>query len=128
MKTQREKNLEILKQWNGKFGIKSNVQKKIENTYYGLQNYDQLDDLIRWRELRLQRKPKYRPFENADEYKPHRDKWIMEKHNTNTKLRINYHTAIGIGMDSAYVDIFLTWKELFNDYQFEDGAPCGVKE
>ncbi len=69
--------------------------------------------------------PKYRPFANAEEFKPHRDKWIKY-----TKNEKNHYCRVDAFNDK---DWFLSGNEehhsytkMLSDYTFEDGSPCGV--
>lgn len=62
---------------------------------------------------------KYRPFANAEEFKPHRDEWLKSK-DTSEVIRFESY-------DDTGVDDVFSWKELFKRYTFEDGTPCGVE-
>jgi len=58
--------------------------------------------------------PTYRPFANAAEYAPHRDRWIINK---------PYRVVMRL---SSYADD-TDWKGLFERCEFEDGTPFGVE-
>jgi hypothetical protein len=61
--------------------------------------------------------PTYRPFANAAEFEPYRDKWIRNAHGS--VRRVGYYSDAGLdGM---------SWDMLFRNRTFDDGTPCGVK-
>ena len=67
----------------------------------------------------------YRPFANAAEFKPHRDKWIIKNEGDGTGCwkAFSYSdegVMTSVGRRTPYADL-LKWK-------FEDGTPCGVKQ
>jgi len=67
---------------------------------------------------------KYRPFASAEEFRPHRDRWLRYKHSAVT-ARVSWvrHDMVEIGKHGIY------WRTLFHDYVFDDnGEPCGVRE
>jgi hypothetical protein len=59
--------------------------------------------------------PKYRPFKNAEEFRPYRNYWI--KNNRCLKRVVEYSDFGVNGM---------SWESLLRSRTFEDGAPCGV--
>jgi hypothetical protein len=62
-------------------------------------------------------KPTYRPFANAAEFEPYRDKWIKNAHGS--VRRVGYYSDAGLdGM---------SWDMLFRNRTFDDNTPCGVK-
>jgi hypothetical protein len=63
-------------------------------------------------------KPKYRPFANAAEFEPYRDRWICT-HGANTVRRVDHYNDQGVNG--------MTWESLFRNRTFEDGSPCGVE-
>lgn len=63
--------------------------------------------------------PKYRPFANAAEFKPHRDKWIVRKDG-----KPGAHRSGTYG-DSGSI---FSFEHMFDSFMFEDGTPCGVLE
>jgi len=67
--------------------------------------------------------PKYRAFASAEEYKPHRDRWIR-KPGINGRWRPSFHDNTGIRFGSVYMN----YSELRDaGYEFDDdGSPCGV--
>lgn len=75
--------------------------------------------------IRKIEKPKrYRPFANAAEFEPHRDKWLKYK-SGNGDHRIKTHSY----NDRKHYtgDLGDSWKEMFDDFEFEDGTPFGVE-
>ena len=61
--------------------------------------------------------PTYRPFANAAEFEPYRDKWIKDAHGSIS--RVEFYSDEGAkGM---------SWDMLFRNRTFDDGTPCGVK-
>ena len=73
-------------------------------------------------EYRIKPEPKYRPFANAEEFKPHRDRWLRHKSWNDEYRRPNYFdnqtTTLG---SSSY-----NYPTLLSVFTFEDGSPCGV--
>ena len=66
-------------------------------------------------------KPKqYRPFANAAEFKPHRDRWWMFGHD----LR-NHRRPPQDYDDSLYGS--WEWQDIFESATFDDGSPFGVE-
>ena len=70
-------------------------------------------------------KPKqYRPFANAAEFEPHRDRWFKQK-SGRVDHRVKTHSYNDrkhyTGEDGD------TWQTMFNDFEFEDGSPFGVE-
>ncbi len=73
--------------------------------------------------IRKIKKPKqYRPFANAEEFKPHRDRWwryaVGEEYLPQINPPIPYNE---LGVDGA------TWQQAFNGRVFDDGTPFGVE-
>ena len=62
--------------------------------------------------------PKYRPFKNAKEFKPHRDKWWKYKDGDVVWPPACYS-------DKGYSDT--DWDYCFENQVFEDGTPFGVE-
>ena len=62
--------------------------------------------------------PKYRPFANAEEFKPHRDKWWRWKSDIFLQPPAKYsHTSHGMN----------GFPFMFDKAEFEDGTPFGVR-
>jgi hypothetical protein len=80
---------------------------------------------------KIEKPAKYRPFKDAEEFKPHRDRWLTQKDKSNpTHLD-------GACRVVAYSDDFLWWADgRFSTYKEEfdhgrcfddDGTPFGVR-
>lgn len=63
--------------------------------------------------------PKYRPFANAEEFKPHRDRWLLE--NGCTFCRVLRYEDGGLWLASG----FFSWYGTLQTLTFDDGTPCG---
>lgn len=73
----------------------------------------------------IRKKPKrFRPFANAAEFEPHRDRWIKRK-SGNVDHRIKTHSYNNLKHYTG--DIGDTWQAMFDDFEFEDGTPFGVE-
>jgi hypothetical protein len=62
--------------------------------------------------------PQYRPFRDAAEFAPHRDRWIRTPAQETIRQVIHYSDR---GVDG------MTYRMLFEERTFDDGTPCGVK-
>jgi len=68
--------------------------------------------------------PTYRPFKDAAEFKPHRDRWIQtEKTDKNGRFRLIHYNDDGSNIAGDEI----TWKQMFSEHVFEDGTPFGVQ-
>jgi hypothetical protein len=78
---------------------------------------------------------KYRPFANAEEFKPHRDRWVevvseddncgcyLEQEDIGGKRKID-----GYNEDSVCIwEGWMTYGEAFECFTFDDGTPFGVE-
>lgn len=65
---------------------------------------------------------KYRPFANAEEFTPHRDKWLKDA-NHNSLFQPGRYGDLGVYLTRVEV---ICWDALLKHYPFEDGTPCGV--
>lgn len=67
--------------------------------------------------------PVYRPYANAAEFNPYRERWLTSKENPDHSAKVaafnGEHWYIG-GRP-------MTYQEMLNDYTFDDGAPCGIE-
>jgi hypothetical protein len=68
--------------------------------------------------------PQYRPFANAKEFGPHRDRWLKEVA-IRREARVSMHDNHGFWHDGTQTRI--SWQEGYVDFTFEDGSPFGVK-
>jgi hypothetical protein len=74
-----------------------------------------------WPIIRKIEKPaKYRPFANAEEFKPHRDRWW--RFNDTPDGLIFPHSPYNDNGPSG-----CTWQQAFNGRAFDDRTPFGVK-
>lgn len=79
--------------------------------------------------IRKIEKPKqYRPFANAAEFKPFRDRWVRRTYNGDLSNAgcFKFHAYD----DSGVYDVgkHFTYQEMFDDgRQFDDGSPFGVE-
>ena len=77
--------------------------------------------------LEVIKEPTYRPFKNAEEFKPYREKWLRYKHNIDAP---SYEAFRPFRYSDDDIELLklLTWEQAFNDVIFEDGTPFGIKE
>lgn len=68
--------------------------------------------------------PTYRPFKNAEEFKPYRDKYFKYK-NCDFPTYVKTFSYNDSGIKTINGACF-TWKDMFEECTFEDGSPCGV--
>jgi hypothetical protein len=66
----------------------------------------------------------YRPFANAEEFKPYRDEWFRVK-NGGGFDSVRYYDNNGVKDSTGN---FITYQKLFEAGERENGDPCGVKE
>ena len=69
---------------------------------------------------KIEKPKRYRPFANAEEFKPHRDRWWRYKHDTEDV----YRPPRSFG-DSEYHGF--QWDDVLRDMVFDDGTPFGVE-
>ena len=67
------------------------------------------------------KEPQYRPFSNAEEFKPYRSRWVKMKGSGVT--RFNFYNNKCVHNDPLEV---FNYQKLFDTCTFEDGSPCGV--
>jgi hypothetical protein len=78
-----------------------------------------------WPIIRKIEKPKtYRPFANAAEFEPHRDRWIKQTLGDSVSFtRIDGYGKEGVTIQgNAY-----TYQHLLDNRTFDDGSPFGVE-
>lgn len=68
--------------------------------------------------------PKRRPFANAEEFAPHREKWLRTKNGGELWRVYSYNNKGIITPSSSFID----YEKMFLTYDFEDGSPCGMEE
>ena len=66
---------------------------------------------------------RFRPFANAAEFEPHRDKWLKLKSHADHRIKTHSYN------DRKHYtgDVGDTWQTMFAEYEFEDGTPFGVE-
>jgi hypothetical protein len=69
---------------------------------------------------KIEKPAKYRPFEDAEEFKPHRDRWWYR----DDKDGRRHFPPVGYS-DQAHGGA--TWQHRFETCFFDDGTPFGVK-
>ena len=69
---------------------------------------------------KIERPKTYRAFANAEEFKPHRDRWWMFKDDTRNHRRPPQDYD-----DQLYGS--WEWEEMFERATFDDGSPFGVE-
>lgn len=74
--------------------------------------------------LEVIKEPTYRPFKNAEEFKPYRDEWFRVK-NGGGFDSVRYYDNNGVKDSTGN---FITYQKLFEAGERENGEPCGVKE
>ena len=76
---------------------------------------------------KIEKPAKYRPFKDAEEFKPHRDRWIRQKESDSIFRVITYDEDGLFALIEIVVDPFC-WEEAFEDFVFDDdGTPFGVR-
>ena len=77
---------------------------------------------------KIERPKQYRPFANAAEYEPHRDRWIRRSHTGRPGAKGCYRAfaydewgVFDRGTKSSYEEMFSEGR------QFDDGTPFGVE-
>ena len=83
----------------------------------------------------LKRKPKRcRPFANAEEFKPHRDRWVRVAEAVDEDIVVDDDEIGNVmsvtGYNDGSVCIWGGWciyKTAFDAFEFEDGTPFGIE-
>ena len=80
--------------------------------------------------VKIEKPKRYRPFANAAEFEPHRDKWLVffdyeysDLSDQKSRVLVYGDDRFWIGEDGSMYD----WNEAFKSWQFEDGTPFGVE-
>ena len=74
--------------------------------------------------LDVVKEPTYRPFKNAEEFKPFRDEWFRVKNGCGFDS-VRYYDNDGVKDSTGN---FITYQKLFEAGERENGEPCGVRE
>jgi hypothetical protein len=90
-------------------GLDNLVQAIDDNHFYGCV-------ILR----KIEKPAKYRPFANAEEFKPHRDRWW--RYNDDPKESL--FPPASYGQKGHHTQ---NWKDSFDSKTFDDGTPFGVK-
>lgn len=74
-------------------------------------------------------KPKYRPFKNAEEFRPFRDKWLISV--DSDAFSSGFERVISYDNVRVYITIgectdWWTYEQAMERFTFEDGTPFGV--
>ena len=78
----------------------------------------------------------YRPFKNAEEFKPYRDEWFVSKcdNSKSSLVKVQSYCYLGVILlrevtknDDVVFDL-CRWDEFFQWFTRENGEPCGVRE
>lgn len=86
--------------------------------------------------LEVIKEPAYRPFANAEEFKPYRDEWFVSKCDNSQSSSVNVQNYSNLGVillrevtknDDVVFDL-CRWDEFFQWFTRENGEPCGVRE
>ena len=74
---------------------------------------------------KIERPKQYRPFANAAEFKPHRDRWLMHPGEPSKRFKPGDYNDQGVwGLDRRHYD----YRHLFESGTlFDDGTPFGVE-
>lgn len=90
-----------------------------------------------WAEFDYRIKPKqsYRPYKNADEFLQAQKEhgiWLVSKRVSSyvmpVKLISQTIEICAINVKGVFVPREISFKELLNNYTWQDGTPCGIKE
>ena len=81
-------------------------------------------------------KPTYRPFANAEEFAPYRDEWFKHKESKCYDMcsSVTDYSDRGIVLCDPYSERdslkfgFYTWVGFFEEFERENGDPCGIGE
>ncbi len=86
--------------------------KVVETPLWNFHNY----------QYRVKPEPKYVPYDSVSEVE--RNKWVRKKDGPNV-LRVI--SAINTYTNEVYVTVYrwCTIKEFFEEFEYEDGTPCG---
>lgn len=88
-------------------------------------------------DYRVKPKPTYRPYKNTAEFlsaqKEHGMNIRLKKHNyyglplyiTNILIGIQWPQGDGSTVD---IDVSYEWKQLFENFTWDNGSPCGIKK
>jgi hypothetical protein len=76
---------------------------------------------------KIEKPAKYRPFKDAAEFEPHRDRWVRQKESDSIFRVVTYDEDGLFALTEIVVDPFC-WEEAFECFVFDDdGTPFGVR-
>jgi len=86
--------------------------------------------------LEVIKEPTYRPFKNTEEFKPYRDEWFKHKESKCYDMcsSVTDYSDRGIVLCDPYSERdslkfgFYTWGGFFEEFERENGDPCGIRE
>ena len=86
--------------------------------------------------LEVVKEPTYRPFKNAEEFKPYRDEWFVSKcdNSQSSSVKALSYSNLGaillreVTKSEDVVFDLCKWDEFLKWFVRENGEPCGVKE
>lgn len=78
---------------------------------------------------KIEKPKRYRPFANAAEFKPHRDRWIRFANvSVSSCWKINWYKDEGVFFYNGQERVFLTFEHRLGEWVFDDdGSPFGVE-
>lgn len=88
--------------------------------------FDIDSDSLQYWELYKEPEKKYVPF-TWETIQPYKDKWIKEKDTDNSYYKIVCIRDNKVAVCGIAQTYNITFGSLLNNYQFEDGTPCGVE-
>lgn len=71
--------------------------------------------------------PQYRPFANAAEFAPHRDRWLRNKTGNMLSRPVGYSNEHVYFISSVGSEYQGSYQRLFANVTFDDGTPFGVE-
>ena len=69
---------------------------------------------------KIERAKKYRPFKDAEEFKPHRDRWCRISVCDSRVQKVTNERVF-------FRDCHFTWEQAYIKITFDDGSPFGVE-
>ena len=77
---------------------------------------------------KIEKPAKYRPFKDAEEFKPHRDRWICRLYNGRPDAKGCYKVSAYDDRGTFANDGKTSYQDMFEEGRvFDDGTPFGVK-
>jgi hypothetical protein len=77
---------------------------------------------------KIEQPKRYRPFANAAEFKPHRDRWIQfAADDWSACWKVSWYRDDGVFLDHGPTRRHLSFEFVFEEWMFDDGTPFGVE-